>query len=223
MKFERHFPNFFHFFYGMVNVVIMTVCWYFKSMRLEDSNQKQEQTRDGLFEKLLKTRSILLSGEINKESADKFIKDLLVLEAESTDPIKVFINSPGGDVDAGFAIYDMVRFVSCPVIMIGMGLIASAASLILLAVPAENRIGLPNSSYLIHQPLSEMKGNATDIEIHALQLEKVKAKINAIISEATGTALETVAADTDRDHWLDAQQALNYGLISRIVSSGKEI
>ena len=201
----------------------MKDCCYFKSMRLEDSNQKQEQARDGLYEKLLKTRSILLSGEINKESADRFIKDLLVLEAESTDPVKVFINSPGGDVDAGFAIYDMVRFVSCPVIMIGMGLIASAASLILLAVPSERRLGLPNSSYLIHQPLSEMKGNATDIEIHALQLEKVKEKLNRIISEATGTAIETVASDTDRDHWLDAEQALGYGLISRIVQTKEEL
>lgn len=201
----------------------MTDCWYFKSMRLEESNQKQEQARDGLYEKLLKTRSIILSGEINKESADKFIKDLLVLEADSNEPVKVFINSPGGDVDAGFAIYDMARFVSCPVIMVGTGLIASAASLILLAVPAERRVGLPNSSYLIHQPLSEMRGNATDIEIHALQLEKVKEKLNRIISEATGTALETVAADTDRDHWLDAEQALAYGLISRIVKSREEL
>lgn len=192
-------------------------------MRLEDSNQKQEQARDGLGEKLLKTRSILLSGEINKESADRFIKDLLVLEAESSDPVKVFINSPGGDVDAGFAIYDMVRFVSCPVIMVGTGLIASAASLILLAVPAERRVGLPNSSYLIHQPLSEMKGNATDIEIHAQQLEKVKEKLNRIISEATGTDLETVASDTDRDHWLDAEQALEYGLISKVVRTREEL
>ena len=188
-------------------------------MRNEDTNSKTEQTNQGLYEKILKTRSILLSGEINKDSADKFIKDLLVLEAESQDPIKVFINSPGGDVDAGFAIYDMVRFVSCPVIMIGMGLVASAASLVLLAVPAERRIALPNSSYLIHQPLSEMKGNATDIEIHALQLEKVKAKLNSIISEATGTDLETVAADTDRDHWLNAEEARSYGLVSRIVES----
>ena len=188
-------------------------------MRNEDTNAKTEQTNQGLYEKILKTRSILLSGEINKDSADKFIKDLLVLEAESQDPIKVFINSPGGDVDAGFAIYDMVRFVSCPVIMIGMGLVASAASLVLLAVPAERRVALPNSSYLIHQPLSEMKGNATDIEIHALQLEKVKAKLNSIISEATGTDLETVAADTDRDHWLNAEEARNYGLVSRIVES----
>ncbi|MBR6084943.1 MAG: ATP-dependent Clp protease proteolytic subunit [Spirochaetales bacterium] len=192
-------------------------------MRLEDSNQKQEQVRDGLGEKLLKTRSILLSGEINKESADRFIKDLLVLESESSDPVKVFINSPGGDVDAGFAIYDMVRFVSCPVIMVGTGLIASAASLILLAVPAERRVGLPNSSYLIHQPLSEMKGNATDIEIHAQQLEKVKEKLNRIISEATGTDLETVASDTDRDHWLDAEQALEYGLISKVVRTREEL
>ena len=192
-------------------------------MRLEDSNQKQEQARDGLGEKLLKTRSILLSDEINKESADRFIKDLLVMEAESSDPVKVFINSPGGDVDAGFAIYDMVRFVSCPVIMVGTGLIASAASLILLAVPAERRVGLPNSSYLIHQPLSEMKGNATDIEIHAQQLEKVKEKINRIISEATGTDLETVASDTDRDHWLDAEQALEYGLISKVVRTREEL
>ena len=192
-------------------------------MRLEENNQKQEQPKDGLYEKILKTRSILLSGEINKESAERFIKDLLVLEAESNEPVKVFINSPGGDVDAGFAIYDMVRFVSCPVIMVGTGLIASAASLILLAVPAERRVGLPNSSYLIHQPLSEMKGNATDIEIHALQLEKIKEKLNRIISEATGTDIVTVAADTDRDHWLDADQALAYGLISRIVKTREEL
>lgn len=194
-------------------------------MRLEDKENKTEQNPNAAaqYDKLLKTRSLLLSGEINKDSADRLIKDLLVLEAESDDPVKIFINSPGGDVDAGCAIYDMVRFVSCPVIMIGMGLVASAASLILLAVPAERRVGLPNSSYLIHQPLSEMKGNATDIEIHALQLEKIKAKLNAIISEATGMPLETVTADTDRDHWLDASEALKYGLISKIVKSRKDL
>lgn len=194
-------------------------------MRLEDKENKNEQNMNaaGQYDKLLKTRSLLLSGEINKDSADKLIKDLLVHEAESSDPVRIFINSPGGDVDAGFAIYDMVRFVTCPVIMIGMGLVASAASLILLAVPAERRIGLPNSSYLIHQPLSEMKGNATDIEIHAMQLEKMKAKINCIIAEATGMSLETVTADTDRDHWLDALEAQKYGLISRVVESRSKL
>jgi len=188
-------------------------------MRLEDKEDKrtEQNANPGQYDRLLKTRSLLLSGEINKDSADRLIKDLLVLEGEGKDPVTIFINSPGGDVDAGFAIYDMVRFVSCPVTMVGMGLVASAASLILLAVPAERRVGLPNSSYLIHQPLSEVKGNATDIEIHALQLEKMKEKLNGIIAEATGMPLETVTADTDRDHWLDAGEALEYGLISRIV------
>ena len=177
----------------------------------------------GQYDKLLKTRSLLLTGEINMEMADKLIKDLLVLDAESQEPIKIYINSPGGDVNSGFAIYDMIRFISSPVILIGMGLVASAASLVLLAVPAERRIGLENSSYLIHQPLSEMKGNATDIEIHAIQLEKIKAHLNQIIAQATGKTVEEVAKDTDRDHWLDAKEAVSYGLISRIITSKTDI
>lgn len=188
-------------------------------MRLqEDIDAKQVQENMGQYDKLLRTRSLLLTGEINKEMADKLIKDLLVLEAESQETVKLYINSPGGDVDSGFAIYDMIRFVSCPVTIVGMGLVASAAALVLLAVPLERRIGLPNSSYLIHQPLSEMKGNATDIEIHAMQLEKIKSKLNRIIAEATGKSLEKVAHDTDRDYWLDADDAVKYGLISRIVT-----
>lgn len=188
-------------------------------MTLEEKDVKNanEANTAGQYDRFLKTRSLLLSGEINKDSADKFIKELLILEAENSDPVRVFINSPGGDADAGFAIYDMARFVSCPVYMIGMGLVASAAALILLAVPAERRLGLPNSSYLIHQPLSEMNGNATDIEIHAMQLEKMKEKLNRVISEATGVPFEKVAVDTDRDHWLSADEAKTYGLISRIV------
>ena len=188
-------------------------------MQLEDKENKTEQKQEnpGQYDRLLKTRSLFLSGEVNKDSADRLIKDLIVLESESNDPVRIFINSPGGDVDAGFAIYDMIRFVSCPVTMVGMGLVASAAALILLAVPAERRVGLPNSSYLIHQPLSQMRGNATEIEIHAQQLEKMKAKLNKIIADATGADLENVTVDTDRDHWLDADQALEYGLISRIV------
>ena len=188
-------------------------------MKVEDKENKTEQQ----YDKLLKTRSLFLSGEINKDSADKLIKDLVVLESENNDPVRIFINSPGGDVDAGFAIYDMVRVGSCPVIMIGMGLVASAAALVLLAVPAERRVGLPNSSYLIHQPLSEMRGNATEIEIHAQQLEKMKAKLNKIISDATGTSLDQVTVDTDRDHWLDADQALSYGLISKIVPNRESL
>lgn len=169
-------------------------------------------------EKLLKTRSVLLSGEINKESADEIIKQLLVLEGESSEPIKLYINSPGGDVDAGYAIFDMVRFITAPVTMIGMGLVASAAVLVLLAVPSDRRVGLPNSTYLIHQPMSGMRGVATDIEIHAQYLERLREKLDRLIASETGKSIEDVANDTDRDHWLSSEQALSYGLVSRIVT-----
>ena len=179
---------------------------------------------DPLTEKFLKTRQIILSGEINKELAEKIVRQLLVLEADDSEKtIYMYIDSPGGDVDAGFAIFDTIRFISCPVVLIGMGLIASAAALIHLAVPAERRLGLPNSRYLIHQPLSGMKGVATDIEIHAKELEKTRNKLNEIISEQTGKSVEQVAKDTERDYWLDANQAVNYGLISRIITTRKDL
>ena len=189
----------------------------------EKEDTKKIAAPDALAEKFLKTRQILLSGEINKELAEKFNKQLLLLEADSNKPVYVYIDSPGGDVTAGFAIYDMIRFVKCPVVLIGNGLIARAAALILLAVPQNMRVGLPNSEYLIHQPLSGMRGTATDIQIHTANVKKTKAKINKIISEATGKDLKKVEADTDRDYWLDADEALEYGLISKIISNRDEL
>ena len=133
----------------------------------DDEKKKMPEMPDPLTEKFLKTRQIILSGEINKELADKIVRQLLVLEAASDEKtIYMYIDSPGGDVDAGFAIFDMIRFIKSPVVLVGMGLIASAAALVLLAVPKDKRVGLPNSHYLIHQPMSGMKGVATDIEIH---------------------------------------------------------
>lgn len=190
----------------------------------EEEQKKMPEMPDPLTEKFLKTRQIILSGEINKELAEKIVRQLLVLEADDSEKtIYMYIDSPGGDVDAGFAIFDTIRFISCPVVLIGMGLIASAAALIHLAVPAERRLGLPNSRYLIHQPLSGMKGVATDIEIHAKELEKTRNKLNEIISEQTGKSVEQVAKDTERDYWLDANQAVNYGLISRIITTRKDL
>lgn len=176
-----------------------------------------------LTDKMLETRSILISGEIDKTLSERVIKQLLLMEAESDKPIKIFIDSPGGDADAGYAVFDMVRFVKPRVIMVGMGLVASAAALILLAAPKEDRVGLPNSNYLIHQPLSTIRGVATEIEIHARQLEKLRNKINILISEETGTPLERVEQDTDRDCWLDAREALDYGLISRMITTRDEL
>jgi ATP-dependent Clp protease, protease subunit len=193
--------------------------------RLEEEGKeaKSNPEQDALSQKLLKTRTIILSGEINKELAERVIRQLLLLEAEGDDPIKVFIDSPGGDADAGFAIYDMIRFVKPEVYTVGMGLVASAGSIILLAAPYERRIALPNSHYLIHQPLSGMRGVATEIEIHANELEKLRIKINKLISEETGVDVEQVGKDTDRDFWMSAEESLDYKLVSTIVASRDEL
>jgi ATP-dependent Clp protease, protease subunit len=188
----------------------------------EDAEEKQE-TRDPLIIRMLKTRTIMLSGEINKDLAEKTIRQLILLEDMGDDPIRVFIDSPGGDADAGYAIFDMIRFVKPRVWTIGMGLVASAAAIIQLASPKEFRIGLPNSHYLIHQPLSGIRGVATDIEIHARELEKLRAKINKLISDETGNPFEQVEKDTDRDFWMNAEEAVKYGLISRIATRREEL
>lgn len=199
----------------------------FDSPRLDEDEDKKKgaaEMPDPLMEKFLKTRQVLLSGEINKELADKIVRQLLVLEADSDEKtIYLYIDSPGGDVDAGFAIFDMIRFIKSPVVIVGMGLVASAGALVLLAVPKERRVGLPHSHYLIHQPMSGMKGVATDIEIHAKELAKTRAKLNDIIAEETGKPVEQVAKDTDRDYWLDADAAKEYGLVSKVVSKREDL
>lgn len=189
----------------------------------QEAAEKQAEGMDPLAHKFLKTRQILLSGEINKPLAEKIIRQLLVLEADSDDPIKIFIDSPGGDADAGYAIFDMIRFIKAPVYTIGMGLVASAGAIILLAAPKERRFGLPNSHYLIHQPLSGIKGVATEIEIHAAELEKLRVKINELISAETGLAVERVSKDTDRDCWMNAAEAKEYNLISKLIVTRKEL
>lgn len=191
----------------------------------DDDDEKEDKGGqiDPLAQKFLKTRQILLSGEINKALAEKIIRQLLILEADSDEPIKIFIDSPGGDADAGYAIFDMIRFINAPVYTIGMGLVASAGSIILLAAPKEQRFGLPNSHYLIHQPLSGIKGVATEIEIHALELEKMRVRINEMIAKETGLSIEKVSKDTDRDFWMSPTEAKEYNLISKVVSTRKEL
>ncbi|MDR2601773.1 MAG: ATP-dependent Clp protease proteolytic subunit [Spirochaetaceae bacterium] len=202
--------------------------YYELMIYLGDSQSSAEETSkngslDAVSERILKTRTILLTGEIDKKLAEKTVKQLLLLEDMGEDPIKLFIDSPGGDADAGYAVFDMMRFIKPPVIAVGMGLVASAAALILLASPKERRFGLPNSHFLIHQPLSGIRGVATDIEIHAQELEKLRGKINALISEETGVPFQQVEKDTDRDFWMNAQEALSYGLISRVVKNRSDL
>lgn len=192
----------------------------------EDDNEQGEEKKSEqppLLDKMLKTRTILISGEINKELAERVVRQLLILEQESDDPIKVFIDSPGGDADAGYAIFDTIRFVTPEVTIVGIGLVASAGALILLAADREHRLAFPNSHYLIHQPLSGMRGVATEIEIHAREIEKMRHRINTLIAEETGKPFEQVEKDTDRDYWMGAAEAIEYGLVSRIVTHRSEL
>ncbi|MCI5473303.1 MAG: ATP-dependent Clp protease proteolytic subunit [Spirochaetia bacterium] len=190
----------------------------------DEKSKKTQDVPESFAEKFLKTRQIILSGEVNKELAEKIVKQLFIMEADSSEkPVYIYIDSPGGDVDSGFAIFDAIRFISCPVYIVGIGLIASAAALILLSVPKENRFGFENSRYLIHQPLSEMRGVATDVEIYAKEMENTRLVINKVISEQTGQSLEKVTQDTERDYWLSSLQACEYGLISKIVKNRKDL
>ncbi len=192
----------------------------------ENEEDKKNSEKESPFaEKFLKTRQIILSGEINEENTAKVIEQLLLLEADSDKPIYIYIDSPGGSIDSGFGIYDIIRFINAPVYTIGTGLIASMGSIILLSVPKERRLALPNSHYLIHQPLigGVARGVATDLEIQAEEIAKSKEKLIKLISSETGKSCEQVAKDCDRDHWLTAEEALEYGLVSKVISSRKEL
>ena len=192
-------------------------------MEDDEEDEDEKKSVDPLIVKMLKTRTILLSGQVNKDLAERTIRQLLLLDEENDKPIKVFIDSPGGEVYAGFAIFDMLRFVKAPVWTVGMGLVASAAAIIQLAAPKERRVGFPNSHYLIHQPLSGIRGVATDIEIHARELEKLREKINRLIADETGIELSQVEKDTDRDYWMNGEEAVKYGLVSKIILHREEV
>jgi len=189
----------------------------------DDDDEKGKKSSEALMERMLGTRSILLTGQVNKEMAERVARQLLILEASSDDPIKVFIDSQGGDADSGFAILDMLRFVKPEVQTIGMGLVASAGAIILLGADKKHRFGLPNSHYLIHQPLSGVQGVATEIEIFAQEIDKMRKKINKLISEETGQPVDKVEKDTDRDYWMTSEEAVNYGLLTKVIKNRKEL
>ena len=191
-----------------------------------NETEKKENTKDLpniAMEKLLKSRTIIISGEINQPLAEKVCAQLLILEEMSNDPIKIFINSQGGHVESGDTIHDMIKFVKPRVIMIGTGWVASAGITIYLAADKENRYSLPNTRYMIHQPLGGFNGQATDIGIEAKEILRVRKRINTIISEATGQPIEKVNKDTDRNYWLNAEEALEYGIVNKIISSHSQL
>ncbi|MBQ3200530.1 MAG: ATP-dependent Clp endopeptidase proteolytic subunit ClpP [Clostridia bacterium] len=185
-------------------------------MVVEQSN-RGERSYD-IYSRLLKDRIVFLGGEVTDEEANLVVAQLLFLEADDPDKdISLYINSPGGSVTAGMAIYDTMQYIKCDVSTICLGMAASMGAFLLAAGAKGKRRALPNSEIMIHQPLGGARGQATDVAIHAEWLLRTKEKLNAILAERTGQPLEKVQADTERDNFMTAEDALSYGLIDEII------
>ena len=186
-----------------------------------------EQTNRGersydIYSRLLKDRIIVLSDEVNDVTASLIVAQMLFLEAEDPDKdIQFYINSPGGSVTSGFAIFDTMQHIKCDVSTICVGMAASMGAFLLAAGAKGKRYALPNSEIMIHQPLGGARGQATDIKIHAEHILKTKAKLNKILSERTGKSIETIEQDTERDNFMSAEEAKEYGIIDEVMEKRK--
>jgi len=202
--------------------------------RLDDEEEEEEEERPEKEKKeelgpqigniLFKNRTVLLFGEISMKLAQVISAQLLALAAEDDKkPIRLVINSPGGHVEAGDTIHDMIRFIGTPVQAIGTGWVASAGAHIYLAAKKENRLSLPNTRFLLHQPSGGAGGRAVDIDIEAREIIKMRRRLNEIIARETGQPLEKVERDTDRNYWMSAEEAKEYGLVGKIIDSIKDV
>lgn len=176
-----------------------------------------------LEEKAFKSRTVLLFGEVSDRSAADIARRLIALDAESDKPIDMLVSSPGGHLESGDAIHDIIRFIAAPVNMIGTGWVGSAATHLYLAVPRERRFCLPNTRFLIHQPSGGAGGPASDIAIHAREIIKARERIAQTIARETGRPLDGVLVDIERDRWLSAEEAIDYGLVGRIIQNKSEL
>ncbi|MEO1028880.1 MAG: ATP-dependent Clp protease proteolytic subunit [Pseudomonadota bacterium] len=176
-----------------------------------------------LEEALFKARTILLTGGIDDKQARRVCERLLALASESADPILLVLSSPGGHVESGDMIHDMIKFVPAPVKILGTGWVASAGALIYSAAKRENRYALPNTRFLLHEPRGGVGGQASDVEIQAREIIKMRERLNKIFAEATGQKLDKIKEDTDRDYWMSSQEAVDYGLVGKIVTSQKDV
>ena len=184
-----------------------------------------EQTSRGersydIFSRLLNDRIVMLCDQVNDTTASLVVAQMLFLEAQDPDKdISFYINSPGGSVSAGMAIYDTMQYIKCDVSTICMGMAASMGAFLLAAGTKGKRFALPNSEIMIHQPLGSAEGQASDILIHARHIERIRENINNILSERTGRPLEEIRRDTERDNFMSAQEALDYGLIDKVITN----
>jgi ATP-dependent Clp protease protease subunit len=178
---------------------------------------------DPISERMLRARTIIISGEITQKLASSVSGQLLALAAESESDITVFINSQGGHVEAGDTIHDLMRFIRPRIRVIGTGWVASAGALIYVAVPREQRFCLPNTRFLLHQPSGGSGGTASDIDIEAREILRMRDRLNRIFSRETGQPLERIEEDTHRNFWLSAEAAMRYGLVGRIIERASDL
>lgn len=193
--------------------------------RLDDEPEAKPMSEPNAFleEALFKARTIMLTGGIDDALARRICERLLALAAESSDPILLVISSPGGHVESGDMIHDMIKFVGAPVKVLGSGWVASAGALIYAAAQPQNRFALPNTRFLLHEPRGGVGGQASDVAIQLREIVRMRERLNNIFAKATGQSLDKIKADTDRDHWMSAEEAVEYGLVSKIVSHHSEI
>jgi ATP-dependent Clp protease, protease subunit len=183
-----------------------------------DSADKKDKKSTNWGDKLLEARTIIIAEEVSDVLYRKVATTLTLLERKDAKaPITVFINSPGGSADSGFAIYDLFRFTSCPIITVANGVVASAAVCIYLGGTKGKRVTLANARFLLHQPSTATRGQASDIDITAKEIAKLRRRYNEMVSECTGRAVEVVEKDSDRDFWLSANEAVDYNLANRLV------
>lgn len=176
-----------------------------------------------LSRKLFESRSVLIYGEVTSALARNVSAQLLALAAHSDDDITVYVHSQGGHVEAGDTIHDMLCFVKPRIRMVGTGWVASAGAHIFLAVPKQDRVCLPNTRFLLHQPMGGSMGRASDLEIEATEILRMRGRLNRVIAERTGQPLKKVEKDTERNFWMSAEEAIEYGLVSRIISSAADL
>ena len=181
------------------------------------------KTFNPLESTMLKHRTLTLFGEVNQEVSRRLAERLLALAYESDDPITLYVSSPGGHVESGDTIFDLIRYIKPVVRIVGTGWVGSIATHIYLAPEKEHRFCLPNTRFLIHQPAGGFGGDASDIEIHAREIVKTRERINRIIAQQTGQPLERVTEDTDRDYWMSAEESVEYGLVGKIINSIDEV
>ncbi|MDX5630284.1 MULTISPECIES: ATP-dependent Clp protease proteolytic subunit [unclassified Brenneria] len=184
----------------------------------EKQDSEQSNTSSLIQQKMLQSRSIIISGEINQALTEKVVSQLLLLQGISNDPIKIYINSQGGHVEAADTIHDMIKFIKPEVHIIGTGWVASAGITIFLAAKKERRYSLTNTRFMIHQPLGGVRGQASDIEIEAKEIVRMLDRVNKLIADATGQPVEKVKKDTDRNYWMTPQEAVDYGIVGRILT-----